>query len=150
MFFMAFSLEHEPHIMVVMLDNPFGATLIRTDCNRFGQSAPGNTPRAGRFTKAAKSNTNQFVKIDHSKRFWRLTSTYSSSYVHCWRLSAIQDGCSPVEPMRFVYKCQAIHYHQRRPSSYPVIYHNQRTIAPIRHSKWDHQISMLAQIEQII
>lgn len=54
MFLNAFSFEHEPHIIVVMLSNPFGATDIRIDCNRFGQSDPGKTPRAGRFINAGK------------------------------------------------------------------------------------------------
>lgn len=51
-FFIAFSFEHDPHIIVVILFKPFGATDIKTFCKRFGQSAPGNTPSAGRFTKA--------------------------------------------------------------------------------------------------
>lgn len=51
---MAFSFEHDPHIIVVIFVRPFGATDIKTDCNRLGQSAPGNTPSAGRFTKAKK------------------------------------------------------------------------------------------------
>lgn len=54
MFLNAFSFEHEPHIIVVMLSNPFGATFINIDCNRFGQSLPGNTPRAGRLINANK------------------------------------------------------------------------------------------------
>lgn len=54
MFLKAFSFEHDPHIIVVMCDKPFGATDINTSCNRFGQSSPGNTPSAGRFTKAKK------------------------------------------------------------------------------------------------
>lgn len=51
-FLNAFSFEHDPHIIVVTQFNPFGATAIKTDCNRFGQSSPGNAPRAGRFTNA--------------------------------------------------------------------------------------------------
>lgn len=52
MFLYAFSLEHEPHIMVVMWVKSLGATDIKIDFNCFGQSAPGNTPNAGRFTRA--------------------------------------------------------------------------------------------------
>lgn len=48
----AFSLEHEPHIIVVTLFKPLGATDIKTFSNLSGQSAPGNTPRAGRFINA--------------------------------------------------------------------------------------------------
>lgn len=55
-FLNAFSFEHEPHIIVVMLFNPFGATDISIDCNRFGQSLPGNTPNAGRFISAVNRN----------------------------------------------------------------------------------------------
>lgn len=51
---MAFSFEHDPHIIVVIFGKPFGATDIRTFCKRLGQSSPGNTPRAGRFTNAGK------------------------------------------------------------------------------------------------
>lgn len=40
--------------MVVIFGKPFGATDIRTFCKRLGQSSPGNTPRAGRFTNAGK------------------------------------------------------------------------------------------------
>lgn len=54
MFLKAFSFEHEPHIIVVILSSPFGATDINIDCNRFGQSLPGNTPRAGRLINADK------------------------------------------------------------------------------------------------
>ena len=52
MFLYAFSFEHEPHIIVVILPNPFGATAIRIEFKRFGQSAPGKTPSAGRFISA--------------------------------------------------------------------------------------------------
>lgn len=51
-FLNAFSFEHDPHIIVVMLFKPFGATDRSTERKRFGQSAPGNTPKAGRLTKA--------------------------------------------------------------------------------------------------
>lgn len=58
-FFMAFSFEHDPHIIVVMCGKPFGATDIKTFCKRCGQSSPGNTPRAGRLTNAA--NQKDFI-----------------------------------------------------------------------------------------
>lgn len=51
-FFIAFSFEHEPHIIVVILGKPFGATDIKIFCKRSGQSSPGNTPSAGRFINA--------------------------------------------------------------------------------------------------
>lgn len=51
-FLNAFSFEHDPHIIVVMQSSPFGAMDISVRSNRFGQSSPGNTPNAGRFTKA--------------------------------------------------------------------------------------------------
>lgn len=52
MFLKAFSLEQEPHIIVVIQSNPFGATFNNMLLSFAGQSAPGNTPRAGRLTKA--------------------------------------------------------------------------------------------------
>lgn len=55
-FLYAFSFEHEPHIIVVMLLNPFGATAIKTERNRFGQSSPGNTPSAGRLINANEND----------------------------------------------------------------------------------------------
>lgn len=54
MFLNAFSFEQEPHIIVVILFSPFGATDINIDCNRFGQSPPGKTPSAGRLINADK------------------------------------------------------------------------------------------------
>lgn len=53
-FLNAFSFEQDPHIIVVILSRPFGATDINTLRNRFGQSSPGNTPNAGRLIKAMK------------------------------------------------------------------------------------------------
>lgn len=48
----AFSFEHEPHIIVTIQFRSFGATAIKTDCKRFGQSSAGNAPNAGRFINA--------------------------------------------------------------------------------------------------
>lgn len=69
-FLKAFSFEHDPHIMVVMLSNPFGATDINMDCNRLGQSPPGKTPRAGRLIKAV--NRNEIFNYMLSPRYVRL------------------------------------------------------------------------------
>ena len=44
----AFSLEHEPHIMVVTSERPLGATATRVLLMRSTQSAGGMLPRAGR------------------------------------------------------------------------------------------------------
>lgn len=51
-FLNAFSFEQDPHIIVVTQVRPLGATAIKIDCNRFGQSSPGNAPSAGRLTNA--------------------------------------------------------------------------------------------------
>jgi len=53
----AFSFEHEPHIIVVILLSPFGAMFKRTECSFSGHSFPGKTPRAGLLIKAEKSQT---------------------------------------------------------------------------------------------
>lgn len=58
-FLNAFSLEHDPHIIVVILFKPFGATDIKTLCRRCGQSSPGNTPSAGRLIKAKRNYKNK-------------------------------------------------------------------------------------------
>lgn len=55
-FLNAFSLEHEPHIIVVTQSSPFGAIDINVRSNLLGQSSPGNTPNAGRFTNAEMQN----------------------------------------------------------------------------------------------
>lgn len=48
----AFSLEQEPHIMVVILLSPLGAILCKTECSFSGHSLPGKTPSAGLLIKA--------------------------------------------------------------------------------------------------
>lgn len=48
----AFSLEHEPHIIVDTWAKPGGAMDSRTFFNLAGQSCAGNTPKAGRFINA--------------------------------------------------------------------------------------------------
>lgn len=51
--------------MVVTCLRPFGATDNSTDLNLLGQSSPGKTPNAGRFTRALKNlrkkNINNFL-----------------------------------------------------------------------------------------
>lgn len=48
----AFSFEHDPHIMVVILFNPFGAIFNNIDWSFSGHSLPGNTPNAGLLIRA--------------------------------------------------------------------------------------------------
>jgi len=48
----AFSLAQDPQIIVLTLLRPVGAAAMRTFLSFDGQSAPGNAPRAGRFTSA--------------------------------------------------------------------------------------------------
>lgn len=83
-FLYAFSFEHDPHIIVVMLFRPFGATDSRTERKRFGQSSPGNTPKAGRFTKAIFSELkNKQIGIETKlKRIRKSQCTHLSSYAH--------------------------------------------------------------------
>lgn len=63
----AFSFEHEPHIIVEMQFWPFGATAIKTDCKRLGQSSAGKQPNAGRFINAIESNEGKHEEETNKK-----------------------------------------------------------------------------------
>lgn len=113
-----------------MLSKPFGATDISIDCNRFGQSLPGKTPRAGRLIRAEGRNLNvknSVVKVGSSQ--------YFSSYVSIRILQEALDDYSQVALRIFECKYPREHCHQHRPNSFRRTYRNQQTVVLSRHSE---------------
>lgn len=129
MFLNAFSFEHEPHIIVVMLSNPFGATDINIDCKRLGQSLPGNTPRAGRLIKAKNIRALKTGMKIQRKQFYIL------SYASIRILLEARDDYSPKELTIFAYKCPVEHFHRHRPSNFQTTYRNRQIVERIQHSE---------------
>lgn len=143
-FFNAFSFEHDPHIIVVILLKPFGATDIKTFFKRFGQSAPGNTPSAGRFTKAKMKQTKRlinyiiFLFINTTKyEYYECTNicvshieyTYILHYFLVQIHSAARNDYSPMELLIFAYRYLIKRFHPHQPNNCLVIYCNQQIIA---------------------